>query len=92
MSDEKISTTVADDLVVTIEYTMSADDEVLDSSEEDGPLEYLHGHGNITICRNEDNWEIRIEIKSLVHKLEPIHLRHLYVSHKDSGKSVLRSF
>ena len=40
--------TVADDLVVGLEYTLRLDDgEVIDASEDDGPLEYLHGHSNI---------------------------------------------
>jgi len=43
---EKI-TQVADDIVVTIDYTLTVDGEVLDSSEEEGPLEYLQGHHNI---------------------------------------------
>jgi FKBP-type peptidyl-prolyl cis-trans isomerase SlyD len=38
---------VADDLVVTIDYSLTVDGEVLDSSEEEGPLEYLHGYQNI---------------------------------------------
>ena len=45
-SEEKI-TQVADDLVVTIDYTLTVDGEVLDSSKEEGPLDYLHGHQNI---------------------------------------------
>lgn len=44
--DEKI-TQIADDVVVTIDYTLTVDGEVLDSSEEEGPLEYLQGHQNI---------------------------------------------
>jgi FKBP-type peptidyl-prolyl cis-trans isomerase SlyD len=44
--NEKI-TQVADDVVVTIDYTLTVDGEVLDSSEEEGPLEYLQGHQNI---------------------------------------------
>jgi FKBP-type peptidyl-prolyl cis-trans isomerase SlyD len=40
-------TQAADDLVVTIEYTLMVDGEVVDSSEEAGPLDYLHGHANI---------------------------------------------
>jgi FKBP-type peptidyl-prolyl cis-trans isomerase SlyD len=45
-AEEKI-TRVADDLVVTIDYTLTVDDEILDSSEDEGPLDYLHGHDNI---------------------------------------------
>jgi FKBP-type peptidyl-prolyl cis-trans isomerase SlyD len=40
-------TTIADDVVVKIEYTLIVDSEVLDSSADEGPLEYLHGHDNI---------------------------------------------
>ncbi|MDH5605919.1 MAG: peptidylprolyl isomerase [Anaerolineae bacterium] len=38
---------VADRVVVGIEYTLTVEGEVLDSSEEDGPLEYLQGFHNI---------------------------------------------
>jgi FKBP-type peptidyl-prolyl cis-trans isomerase SlyD len=47
MTSEEKATQVADDLVVTIDYTLTVDGEVFDSSEEEGPLDYLHGHGNI---------------------------------------------
>ena len=40
-------TTIADGVVVKIEYTLIVDSEVLDSSNDEGPLEYLHGHDNI---------------------------------------------
>ncbi len=40
--------TISKDSVVSIEYTLTDDqNEVLDSSEGMGPLEYLHGHGNL---------------------------------------------
>jgi FKBP-type peptidyl-prolyl cis-trans isomerase SlyD len=38
---------IADGVVAKIEYTLIVDSEVLDSSNDEGPLEYLHGHGNI---------------------------------------------
>jgi FKBP-type peptidyl-prolyl cis-trans isomerase SlyD len=47
MTKENKPARVADDIVVTIDYTLTVDDEVLDSSEEEGPLEYLQGHHNI---------------------------------------------
>lgn len=46
MADKK-ELKVIEDLVVTIEYELKVNDEVLDSSEEEGPLPYLHGYGNI---------------------------------------------
>ena len=47
MTTEEKITQVADDLVVTIDYTLTVDGEILDSSQEEGPLDYLHGHENI---------------------------------------------
>ena len=47
MSKAEKPTQAADDLVVTIEYTLTVDGEVIDSSEEGGPLDYLQGHANI---------------------------------------------
>ena len=43
----KTLTQVAENLVVTIEYTLIVGKEILDSSEDEGPLEYLHGYANI---------------------------------------------
>lgn len=42
MSDIKVET-VQDDVVVLLDYTLFVDGEEMDS----GPIEYLHGHGNI---------------------------------------------
>lgn len=39
--------TVEDGLVVSMEYTLHVDDELLDSSEGQGPLQFLVGYGNI---------------------------------------------
>ncbi|HSM71497.1 MAG TPA: peptidylprolyl isomerase [Anaerolineales bacterium] len=39
--------TVQDDVVVSMEYTLKIDGEKIDSSEEQGPLQFLAGHGNI---------------------------------------------
>lgn len=47
MTENSELTQVADDLVVTLEYTLTVDGEIVDSSEEDGPIQFLHGHGNI---------------------------------------------
>lgn len=38
---------VKDGLVISMEYTLTVDGEVLDSSKEDGPLEFLQGYQNI---------------------------------------------
>jgi len=39
--------TVQDGLVVSMEYKLTVDGEVLDSSDDGGPLQFLVGHGNI---------------------------------------------
>ncbi len=38
---------VQDGVVVSIEYTLHVDGELLDSSDEQGPLQFLAGYGNI---------------------------------------------
>ncbi|HMN61167.1 MAG TPA: peptidylprolyl isomerase [Anaerolinea sp.] len=38
---------VADDVVVSLEYTLTVDGEVVDSTEGDDPIEFLQGHENI---------------------------------------------
>ncbi|NPA31371.1 MAG: peptidylprolyl isomerase [Chloroflexi bacterium] len=48
MSDKsEAKRTVRDNDVVTIEYTLKVDGEVVDSSEQHGPLSYIHGQGHI---------------------------------------------
>lgn len=47
MAKENKPTQVTDNLVVKIDYKLTVEGELLDSSGEDGPLEYLHGHQNI---------------------------------------------
>ena len=43
-----MSLTITDDLVVSINYTLTNDEKtVLDSTEESGPMDYLHGADNI---------------------------------------------
>ena len=46
MTDKEF-TNVENDLVVSFNYTLTVDGEVIDSSTDEGPLEYLHGHSNI---------------------------------------------
>jgi FKBP-type peptidyl-prolyl cis-trans isomerase SlyD len=46
MGEEKTQM-VGKDMVVSMEYTLTVDGEVLDSSEKHGPIEFLQGHQNI---------------------------------------------
>lgn len=47
MENENKPSEVADDVVVSIEYTLTVDNEVVDSTEGDEPLQFLQGHQNI---------------------------------------------
>ena len=47
MTESNKLTQVADDLVVTMDYSLTVDGEIVDSSEQDGPIEFLQGYGNI---------------------------------------------
>lgn len=47
MSSENQLTTVVDDVIVTLEYTLTVDGEVVDTSEEEGPIEFIQGQGQV---------------------------------------------
>lgn len=47
MENENKPKEVADDVVVSIEYTLTVDNEIVDSTEGDEPLQFLQGHQNI---------------------------------------------
>lgn len=47
MNDLSQPTAVADDVVVSIEYTLTVDGEVVDASDENEPLEFLQGYQNV---------------------------------------------
>lgn len=47
MNTSKTPELVADDVVVSLDYTLTVDSEVIDSSEGDQPIEFLQGHGQI---------------------------------------------
>jgi len=47
MSKDTIKDTVEDGVVVSMEYTLHVDGELLDSSDGQGPLQFLVGYGNI---------------------------------------------
>jgi FKBP-type peptidyl-prolyl cis-trans isomerase SlyD len=42
-----IPTSIADDIVVSLDYTLSVDNEVIDTSDGAEPIQFLQGHGNI---------------------------------------------
>lgn len=47
LEPSKKPTVVVDDVVVRMDYTLRVDGEIIDSSDDEGPLEFLQGHGNI---------------------------------------------
>lgn len=47
MSKPDQTDVVADDKVVSLEYTLTVEGEILDSTDEDEPIQFLHGHGEI---------------------------------------------
>jgi FKBP-type peptidyl-prolyl cis-trans isomerase SlyD len=38
---------VADNIVVSMDYNLTVDDEIIDSTEEMAPIQFIQGHGNI---------------------------------------------
>lgn len=47
MSENKEPLLVADNLVISMDYVLTVEGEILDSSEGGEPIDFLHGHGNI---------------------------------------------
>jgi FKBP-type peptidyl-prolyl cis-trans isomerase SlyD len=47
MSEKDNPQEVADDVVVSMEYTLTVDGDILDSTDEGNPLDFLQGHNNI---------------------------------------------
>ncbi len=47
MSKTKKPTSVEDDVVVTLDYILTVDGEVVDTSDEDGPIQFIQGSGHI---------------------------------------------
>lgn len=47
MKSQETPKQVADDVVVSLDYTLKVDGEVIDSSEDSGPIEFIQGKGQI---------------------------------------------
>jgi FKBP-type peptidyl-prolyl cis-trans isomerase SlyD len=47
MTDKTEFSQVADGLVVTMDYTLTVDDQIMDSSAENGPIRFVQGSGEI---------------------------------------------
>ncbi len=71
MSKEKEPLLVADDMVVSMAYELSVDGEVVDTSEEAGPIDFLQGKGNIILglekalygMKTNESKEVTVEAK-----------------------------
>ncbi len=47
MSENIEFTQVADNLMVTLDYTLTVDDKIINSSEKNGPIQFVQGYGEI---------------------------------------------
>ena len=47
MTENNEHTQVADNLIVTLDYTLTVDDQIIDSSKKNGPIRFLQGGGEI---------------------------------------------
>ena len=63
---------VADDVVVSLEYTLTVDGEVVDSTEGDDPIEFLQGHENIIPGLEQQLYGLKVGDKT--YKLELIQM------------------
>lgn len=47
MNNKSVPTVIENDVVVTMDYELLVDGELIDSSQENGPIDFLQGHENI---------------------------------------------
>lgn len=67
MENEQIPPkSVTDDVVVSLDYTLRVDGEVVDSSEGGTPIEFLQGHGNIIPGLENALYDMKINEKKQV--------------------------
>jgi len=68
MSKNTELTQVAENLMVTLDYTLTVDDQIIDSSEKNGPIQFVHGNGEIIsgLDRQLEGLEIGIDRKIIV--------------------------
>ncbi len=57
---------VSDDVVVSLDYTLRVDGEVMDSTEGGAPIEFLQGHGNIIPALENALYDMKINEKKQV--------------------------
>jgi len=57
---------VADDVVVSLEYTLTVDGEIVDSTEGDDPIEFLQGHENIISGLEQQLYGLKVGDKKQV--------------------------
>lgn len=70
MSENIDPTVVADDVVVSMDYTLTVNGEILDSSEGEEPLEFLQGHQNIVPGLERELYGMKVGESKQV-KVEP---------------------
>lgn len=47
MTEKLELTQIANDVMVTMDYTLTVDDQIIDSSKENGPIQFVQGRGEI---------------------------------------------
>jgi FKBP-type peptidyl-prolyl cis-trans isomerase SlyD len=66
MNTSKIPDVVADDIVVSLEYTLTVNGEIVDSTEGDDPIEFIQGHENIIPGLERELYGLKIGDKKQV--------------------------
>jgi FKBP-type peptidyl-prolyl cis-trans isomerase SlyD len=68
MSKNTELTQVAENLMVTLDYTLTVDDQIVDSSEKNGPIQFVQGNGEIIpgLERQLDGLVVGIDRKIIV--------------------------
>jgi FKBP-type peptidyl-prolyl cis-trans isomerase SlyD len=66
MNNSKTPNVVADDVVVSLEYTLTVDGEVVDTTEGDDPIQFIQGHENIIPGLEKELYGLKVGDKKSV--------------------------
>ncbi len=65
MANTEKPTVVADDVVVTLDYTLTVNGEVLDTTEGSEPIQFLQGHQNIIPGLERELYGMKLAIPAM---------------------------
>jgi FKBP-type peptidyl-prolyl cis-trans isomerase SlyD len=67
LNEQNKPTSIADDIVVSLDYTLTVDGEVVDTSSDSEPIQFIQGHGNIIPGLERELYGMEVQDNKTVH-------------------------